>query len=139
MPSNSALTSFLVNIPVYILTAEFFVGGIPRLSPFPLERLHGFILQKTQRTAPHIYPLIPIRAVRPQMQAAGLLMCFTSLLLAMPKTRGGYGTLGMVLYLTGVGAYSQSRAGLKFWLPIVNATIGFVVFWIEKMKTEGKV
>lgn len=58
-------------------------------------------------------------------------MIATGLLWAYPVTRSSSATLGLSLFWTGAGAYSQWKAGMPFWLPIVNFILSFVVRSVE--------
>ncbi|KAF4552339.1 Hypothetical protein D9617_10g073200 [Elsinoe fawcettii] len=124
--------SIIRQIPAILLSLEFLLGGIGRLGPVPFPALHARVTAKNQCIAPLLYPLIPFKDVERHNLWAGAWMCFTGLLLAVPGTRGTTGTLGLVLFWTGAGAWSQKRAGMPFWLPMVNAGLGGVVWGVER-------
>lgn len=124
-------------LPVILLTLEYFLGGLPRLTPVPFGRMHRRIRQKTLRTAPHLAPVFPFtdtrsgRTVRRHMGFVGALMVLEALLLAVPRTRTAAVTFGLSLFLPAAGAWSQGRAGLPFWLPVANLALGLVVHYVE--------
>ncbi|KAI1851778.1 hypothetical protein JX265_011013 [Neoarthrinium moseri] len=133
------MASQLRALPAYVLVVEYFLGGIPRLSPVPLRALHERIRDKSRRTAPHLRPVFPFPPrggsdadVRHQMRCIGALMVATGLLLALPATRGSPVTLALECFLTGAGAWSQMRAGLVYWLPCVNFVLAWVVWAMER-------
>lgn len=137
-PSQDDTTrSLWATLPIIILTLEYFLGGLPRLSAFPFGRMHRRIHQKTLRTAPHLAPLFPFtdvrsgRVVRWHMAFVGALMVLEGVLLALPRTRTSLATFALSLLLPAVGAWSQGRAGLPFWLPVANLTLGVVVHYVE--------
>ena len=82
------------------------LGGQLRLTRLFTPQLHEQVMQrKAVGTAQALYPLIPIRDPRKQMQFVGALMVGTGVLLAMPVTRGSNITLALCLGLTGAGIY----------------------------------
>lgn len=124
-------TNYLTQVPVVVLSAEFLLGGIARVSSFPFHSLHQRVCVKNERIAPVLYPVIPFRDVPRHNRWVGTWMTATGVLLAYPATRGTLLTLGLVLFWTGAGAYSQRKCNMPYWLPIVNATLGMVVWLLE--------
>lgn len=129
--------SFWAVLPAMILTLEYFLGGLPRLSSIPFARMHRRIHQKTLKTAPHLAPVFPFtdtrsnKTVRWHMYFVGALMLLEGLLLALPRTRTTMPTFALSLFLPAAGAWSQKKAGLPFWLPITNFSLGLVVYYLE--------
>lgn len=119
-------------VPAIVLSIEFFIGGFPRVSPWPFRALHQKIYQKSIKTAPKLYPILVFRDARMQMIYIGLWMMSTGVLLATPNTRGSLGTLGLVYFWTGAGAWSQARTEMPYWLPVCNALLGTLVFIIDR-------
>lgn len=122
---------YIRSIPAIVLSAEFFIGGFPRASSWPFRSLHNRIYEKSIKTSPEMYPIIPFRNVRSHMIYVGVWMMGTGVLLAVPNTRGSLVTLGLVYFWTGAGVWSQARTGMPYWLPICNAILGTVVYMIE--------
>jgi hypothetical protein len=139
------ITSFTNRLPSWvgplaegILAFELFLGGVPRITgrwPVP-ARLHQSLITKTQKNSKAIQALLPIEDVGRQRIVAGWLMCFTGALLMSTQTRGSIFTLLMVLYLTGVGMYSQRVVGDSYRLPVMNATLGIFIYIYERNKAK---
>lgn len=125
-------SSFIKSIPAAILSFEFFFGGVGRVSPFPFRRLHEHINIKNASIAPILYPVVPFKDVKNHNRWVGAWMIATGALLALPNTRGEIYTLGLVLFWTVAGAYSQSRARMPFWLPVCNSVLGCLVHWLGR-------
>lgn len=113
-----------MNLFAWILTAEYLLGGTLRLSNHPR------VVSKNTTIAPILYPLIPFREVRAHNLYVGAWMVLTGVLWGIPATRGWLGTLGLSLFWTGAGAWSQARAEMPFWLPIVNMGVSFGAWWV---------
>lgn len=94
-----------MNLAAYVLATEFFIGGLPRLFPTLLPRVGDRIDRKYPGTVDALWPVIPIRNPVWHRRFMGALMCAAGLALARPSTRGSKTTLGLVLFLTGCGAY----------------------------------
>lgn len=127
---------YLLQLPAIVLSAEFLLGGIGRASPFPFRSLHQRICKKNESIAPVLFPVVPFKDVLRHNRWVGTWMIVTGFLLAYPKTRGSIPTLGCVLFWTGAGAYSQRKCNMPYWLPVVNATLGVIVWWIENHLCE---
>ncbi|KAH9909609.1 hypothetical protein F4778DRAFT_6328 [Xylariomycetidae sp. FL2044] len=129
IPRHSTMANILPSIPAYMLAFEYFLGAIPRISAFPFLALHQRVYLKSKRTAPHLHPVFPFKDnVSWQMRYTGLLMAATGCLIASPRTRGSLFTLSMECFLNGAGFWSQWKAGLPYWLPLVNFGLGWVVW-----------
>lgn len=133
IPTTDATQSTLTMLLVAILSLEYFLGGVPRVSAFPLERMHIRMHQRTLETAPHLAPVFPFtdtrsnKTVRWHMRVVGSLMILEGLLLAMPRTRANSITFVLGLFLPAAGVWSQMKAGLPYWLPVINFTLGLYV------------
>lgn len=119
-----------------LLSLEYLLGGLPRLTPHPFARAHARLRHKTLRTAPHLAPLFPFTdttryGVRWHMAFVGVLMVLEALLLALPRTRAAGPTLVLGVVLPAAGAWSQRRAGMVWGLPVVNLVLGLVVHFVE--------
>ncbi|KAK1976394.1 hypothetical protein LZ30DRAFT_603585 [Colletotrichum cereale] len=128
------MISLLLAVPRVILAIEYFIGGIPRLGPWPLKSLHGRIYRKTQKTAPHlrlVYPFTDPHNIKLHMLCIGCLMIVEVFLLALPQTRGTVATLSLGCFLTASGCWSQLRAGMPYWLPVTNFALAWVVYLVE--------
>ncbi|OHF01202.1 hypothetical protein CORC01_03517 [Colletotrichum orchidophilum] len=128
------MASILLAIPRILLAFEYFVGGIPRLGPWPFKTLHERIYRKSQITAPYLQPLYPFtgqRTIKLHMQYIGALMVTEGFLLALPQTRGGIFALVLGCFLTASGYWSQMRADMPYWLPVTNFGLAWVVWYIE--------
>lgn len=124
--------AFLVHIPALILSIEFFIAAAGRLVP-ALRTLHGRVYRKAQRTAPTLHPVIPFKDdVKRHMRYVGAWLLLTGVMLLLPFTRGSRATLGLVLFWTGAGAWSQWKCGMPYRVPILNAGLGMLVFWLER-------
>ena len=119
-----------------ILLVEYFLGGIPRLSSWPLASLHDRIHRKTSLVATRLPPLFRFSTdpfmTRLHMWYVGLLMVTEGTLLGLPQTRGSLSALTLGSLLTGFGFWSQRRANLPHWLPAVNFCLGWVVFLADQ-------
>lgn len=118
-------------LPAAILALEYFLGGLPRVSAIPpLGSMHKRIYQKTLKTAPYLAPVFPFtdtrsdKTVRWHMRLVGTLMVLEGLMLAIPRTRAHPFTLFMSLFLPAAGVWSQMKAGLPYWLPVINLVLG---------------
>lgn len=120
-----------VSILRSILICEYILGGLPRLTSWPLTSLHAKIHRKSQLTAPYLYPVFPFcqqNQIKWHMSYVGALMLLEALLLTLPQTRYSLATLFMNAFLTGAGWWSQMKAGLPYWLPITNFFLGSLIF-----------
>ena len=125
-------------IPAIVLAAEYILGGLVRASPFPFAAAHERVVRKNASIAPLLYPIIPFRDVENHNRWVGGWMIITGLLWAYPQTRSSLATLGLSLFWTGAGWYSQSRAGMPYWLPVVNFTLSFLVWWLANKRPRSE-
>lgn len=126
--------AILRHLPAVLLATELFIAAVGRLVP-ALRTFHGRVLRKSIRTAPALHPVVPYRDdVRAHMRYVGAWLLLTGVLIAAPATRGALATLGLVLFWTGAGAYSQWRCGMAYRVPVFNATLGVFVFWLERRR-----
>ncbi|KAK2014451.1 hypothetical protein LZ32DRAFT_197625 [Colletotrichum eremochloae] len=135
------MNSLLLAIPRVILAFEYFIGGIPRLGPWPFKSLHGRIYRKTQITAPHLGPVYPFtdpRNIRLHMLCIGGLMIAEGFLLVLPQTRGTAATLFLGCFLTASGYWSQMQAGMPYWLPVTNFVLAWVVYSVENRAHDAE-
>ncbi|TPX07358.1 uncharacterized protein E0L32_002172 [Thyridium curvatum] len=120
-----------------VLASEYVLGGLGRVSAVPFSALNERIFQKSIKTAPHPSPVFPFtdvqspKTVRLHMLVVGALMITEGILLLSPATRAMSGTLGLGCFLTVAGAWSQMRAGLKYWLPLVNFGLAWAVWALD--------
>lgn len=122
-----------------ILAAEYFIGGWPRISPWPFKSLHQRIYRKSQMTAPHLHPVYPFtdpRTIRLHMRYIGTLMVAEGFLLAFPQTSGSAFALLLGSFLTSSGFWSQMRAGLPHWLPATNFVLGWVLWSLHMQRND---
>jgi hypothetical protein len=125
---------FLRHVPALFLATELFIAAIGRLVP-ALRTFHGKVRRKTLRTAPELYPVVPFRDdIQAHLRYVGTWLFVTGLLVAIPATRGARATLGLVLFWTGAGAWSQWRCGMAYRVPVFNAALGVLVFWLERRR-----
>lgn len=122
------MDQIIPTIPAFLLSAEYLFGGLLRVSSWPFPELHERVLRKNAVIAPILYPIVPFRGVQSHNRWVGSWMIVTGLLWAYPVTRGSLATLGLSLFWTGAGAYSQWRAKMPFGLPVVNFMLSFVVW-----------
>ncbi|KAH6683499.1 hypothetical protein F5X68DRAFT_137455 [Plectosphaerella plurivora] len=123
---------FLRHVPAVLLASEFFIAAIGRLVP-ALRTFHGRVRRKSLLTAPALYPMVPFRDdVRAHMRYVGAWLLLTGLLVAIPATRGSRVTLGLVVFWTGAGAWSQWKCGMAYRVPVFNMALGALVFWLEQ-------
>lgn len=125
------VSSYLLQLPAIILAGEFILGGLLRASSFPFKTAHEQVLQKNIKITPILYPIVPFTDVVWHNRWVGGWMIATGTLLAHPRTRARLTTLGLVLFWTGAGAYSQAKADMPYWVPVVNAALGILVWSIE--------
>ncbi|ROT41904.1 hypothetical protein SODALDRAFT_286833 [Sodiomyces alkalinus F11] len=122
----------LIHIPSYILIVEFAVAAIARLTN-ALPLLHARTYRKSRLTAPFLYPIVPFQDDVPKhMRYVGAWMLLTSIMLACPATRGSIVTLGLVLFWTATGAWSQARLGMTCRVPIMNTCLAICVYLTER-------
>jgi hypothetical protein len=122
------MEQILRQIPTVVLSAEYLLGGLLRVSSWPFPNLHKRVLQKNTDIAPILYPIVPFQDVKIHSRWVGSWMIITGLLWASTSTRGSLMTLGLSLFWTSAGAYSQWKAGMPFWLPCVNFVLSLVVW-----------
>lgn len=132
------MEQILPQVPAFVLSAEFILGGFLRVFSWPFPELHERVLRKNAVIAPILYPVVPFRGVEGHNKWVGSWMIATGLLWAYPVTRGSSATLGMSLFWTGAGAYSQWKAKMPFWLPVVNFMLSFVVWTIQNKVQEDQ-
>lgn len=117
-------------IPAIILAAEYILGGLVRASRIPFASAHERVIKKNASIAPLLYPIVPFEDVKNHNRYVGVWMIATGLLWANPESRLWLPTLGLSLFWTGAGWYSQARAGMSYWLPVTNFALSFVVYWL---------
>ncbi|KAK1590252.1 uncharacterized protein LY79DRAFT_555519 [Colletotrichum navitas] len=135
------MNSLLLAIPRVILALEYFIGGIPRLGPWPFKSLHERIYRKTRTTAPHLFPVYPFtdpRNIKLHMLYIGSLMITEGFLLVLPQTGGAPITLFLGCFLTASGYWSQMRAGMPYWLPVTNFSLAWAVYFVENRAHDTK-
>ena len=132
------MTSFLVHLPSYILSTEFILGGLVRLSPFPFRAAHADVVAKNTAVAPLLYPLIPFKDAKGHNVYVGTWFLLAGTLWGLRRTRGSLGTLGLSLFWSGVLAYSSAKAGMDVWLPIANLGLGLGAWWLENQSERRK-
>ena len=126
-----AQEAYLVHIPAYILSAEFILGGIVRLSPFPFQSAHADIITQNRVIAPLLYPLIPSKDATSQSTYVGSWFLLTGAIWGLRSTRGRLGTLGISLFWSSFLVYTHSKLGLDIWLPVANVGLGVGAWWLE--------
>lgn len=131
------MASYLVHLPSYVLSTEFLLGGIVRLSPFPFREAHTDVIEKNTTIAPLLYPLIPFRDVHSHNAYVGTWMLVTGAVWGLKRTRGSLGTLGLSLFWSSILLYSQVKAGMDLILPSVNLGLGLIAWWLEN-KADGR-
>lgn len=159
MSTTTTTTTLQPSFLPLLLSLEYLLGGLPRLTPHPFARAHARLRTKTLRTAPHLAPFFPFTDVaantntttssrpdggdgggvgrkntknlRRHMAFVGALMVLEALLLALPATRAAAPTLVLGVVLPAAGAWSQRRAGMVWGLPVVNLVLGLVVHFVE--------
>lgn len=128
---------FFAQIPAVILSTEFFLGGVVRLSSWPFRDAHEQVCRKNAVMAPILYPVVPFTDVTWHNRWVGTWLLITGALVASKDTRRSRGTLALQLFWSGALGYSQWKAGSTFWLPGFNIALGLVVWWIEN--SAGKI
>lgn len=119
----------ITSLPALLLSAEYLLGGLIRVSPIPFSAAHSRVRAKNAQIAPILHPLVPFKDVDAHNIYVGAWMILTGILWGWPGSRGSLVTLGCSLFWTGAGAYSQWRAGMPFWLPVVNFGVSWVA-WV---------
>lgn len=125
------MDSNLKHVPAFILSAEYLLGGFVRVSPWPFPGVHDRVCRKNAKITPVLYPIVPFKNVKSHNRWVGAWMMATGILWANPSTRRSPITLGLSLFWTAAGAYSQWRTGMPFWLPVVNFILSLVVWQVE--------
>lgn len=126
------MTSYISQVPAYLLSFEHFLGGQARITSLLTPTLYqGAVVRKGPGTAEALYPIIPIKDPTRHSNAIGAFMVLEGMLLAYPSTRGSLAALGLNTFLTAAGVYSQRRMGIPYWLPCVNMALGLTVWWIQ--------
>lgn len=118
-------------VPRAILSAEFVFGGWVRVSSWPFKSINAQANRKNAVIAPILYPLVPFRDAVGHNRWVGAWMIGTGVLLASRTWARSKATLALVLFWTSAGAWSQRKADMSYWLPIVNFSLGWLVWWIE--------
>ena len=121
--------SWLPEFSTSIISAQLLLGGIVRVSPWPFRAAHEQVLEKNSTIAPLVYPLVPFKDAIRHTRWVGSWFVVTGLALALPQTRGSIATLGLVLFWTGILAYSDRKANLPYWLPVCNAVLACAGWW----------
>ncbi|KAL9945384.1 hypothetical protein D7B24_008236 [Verticillium nonalfalfae] len=127
------MLSLFAALPAIVLSLHFTIAAVARLSD-ALPTLHARTYRKTQLSAAKLYPIVPFKDDIPRhMRYVGAWYLLTAAMLAWPSTRGSLPTLGLVLFWTGAGAWSRAKSGLKFRLPLMNASLGVLVFVMGRL------
>ena len=124
---QSTIMSLTYHILASLLSFQLMLGGQARL-PFTLTpSLQQKAMAKKQAVKDAL-PFIPLDATT-LTQGFGWLMCMAGVLVALPMTR----QLGVAVSasISIVGWYSQARAGLPYWLPIVNTVLAGTVWYVS--------
>ena len=130
--TGSTMTTYAAQVPALLLSFEHFLGGQARITSLLTPSLYRrAVVDKGPGTAEALYPIIPIKDHVRLTNFVGALMVLEGTLLALPRTRGSLGTLGLNTFLTAAGIYSQRRMGIPYWLPSVNMALGLLVWWIQ--------
>lgn len=133
------MQNLLPHLPALLLATEYLFGGLVRISSFPFPSIHDQVNRKNTSIVPILYPIVPFKTVDAHNKWVGAWMMATGVLWAHPATRGSLATLGLSLFWTSAGAYSQRRASMPFWLPIVNFGLSWVAWWVENRSKEDGV
>ena len=122
----------MTSVPASILAFEMVLGGQARLTSFFTPSFYQRAMRKAPGTLEALYPLpVPTRDSTLHTRSVGAMMVLAGVLTGWPTTRGSLGTLGLNLFLTGAGVYSQRRMRIPYWLPVVNSVLAIVVWGVE--------
>lgn len=116
----------LTQVARYILACELLLGGQARISARFTPQVHQKAMAKAAGYKKYL-PFIPGHTPTEHSRNIGVLMFLAGvgmfLSQRLPKVLGT--ALGTAL--AAMGIYSQSRMGVPFWLPCVNAMLGSLV------------
>lgn len=126
----------LSSVPVFIVSSEFLLGGLVRLSRFPFQEAHQDINTKAIQAAPILYPVVPFRDAIWHNRYVGAWFLATGMLLAHPATRSKDYTIGLAVSWTSTLIYSHVKLGWPVWLPVITLGLEGLVWGIESGRVQ---